>query len=193
MATHSSILAWKIPKDRGTWWAAVHGVSKSWTRLSTKLCGIFFFSANVFNSIWYQKPLLIVLPKVSKKVSFLLLRMHQSKFRRWSLCFSLKLNKWGSSKAKESRNFRSLCLVTVMKNWDPWDPEVTRAPAVKGWWAPRTLLRDQWWWEQAQLTWDSDTRSCDLWSWATLQLCCVPWTVFHELYFQLLHCHHPSL
>ena len=136
-ATHSSILAWKIPKDRGTWWAAVHGVSKSWTRLSTKLCGIFlFFSANVFNSIWYQKPLLIVLPKVSKKVSFLLLRMHQSKFRRWSLCFSLKLNKWGSSKAKESRNFRSLCLVTVMKNWDPWDPEVTRAPAVKGWWAP---------------------------------------------------------
>ena len=22
------------PKDRGAWWAAVHGVSKSWTRLS---------------------------------------------------------------------------------------------------------------------------------------------------------------
>ena len=31
MATHSSILAWRIPMDRGTWWATVHGVAKSWT------------------------------------------------------------------------------------------------------------------------------------------------------------------
>ena len=34
MATHSSILAWKNLMDRGAWWAAVHGVTKSWTRLS---------------------------------------------------------------------------------------------------------------------------------------------------------------
>ena len=34
MATHSSILAWRIPLDKGAWWAAVHGVAKSWTRLS---------------------------------------------------------------------------------------------------------------------------------------------------------------
>ena len=27
-ATHASILAWKIPIDRGAWWAPVHGVSK---------------------------------------------------------------------------------------------------------------------------------------------------------------------
>ena len=33
MATHSSILVWRIPKDRGTWKAIVHGVAKSWTRL----------------------------------------------------------------------------------------------------------------------------------------------------------------
>ena len=33
MATHSSILAWRIPMDRGAWWASVHGVAKSWTRL----------------------------------------------------------------------------------------------------------------------------------------------------------------
>ena len=33
-ATHSSILAWKIPMDRGTWRATVHGVTKSWTGLS---------------------------------------------------------------------------------------------------------------------------------------------------------------
>ena len=34
MATHSSILAWRIPMDRGAWWATVHGVAKSQTRLS---------------------------------------------------------------------------------------------------------------------------------------------------------------
>ena len=31
MATHSSILAWRIPMDRGAWWATVHGVSKNQT------------------------------------------------------------------------------------------------------------------------------------------------------------------
>ena len=34
MATHSSILTWRIPTDRKTWQAAVHGVAKSRTRLS---------------------------------------------------------------------------------------------------------------------------------------------------------------
>ena len=33
-ATHASILAWRIPMDRGDWLATVHGVAKSWTRLS---------------------------------------------------------------------------------------------------------------------------------------------------------------
>ena len=28
MATHSSILAWRIPTDRGAWRATVHGVMK---------------------------------------------------------------------------------------------------------------------------------------------------------------------
>ena len=31
MATHSSILSWRIPWDRGAWWNTVHGVTKSWT------------------------------------------------------------------------------------------------------------------------------------------------------------------
>ena len=34
MAPHSSILAWKIPMDGGAWWATVHVVTKSRTRLS---------------------------------------------------------------------------------------------------------------------------------------------------------------
>ena len=29
MATHSSILAWRIPMDRGAWRATVHGIAKS--------------------------------------------------------------------------------------------------------------------------------------------------------------------
>ena len=31
MATHSSILAWRIPMDRGAWWVILHGVAKSQT------------------------------------------------------------------------------------------------------------------------------------------------------------------
>ena len=31
MAAHSSILAWRIPMDRGVCQATVHGVAKSWT------------------------------------------------------------------------------------------------------------------------------------------------------------------
>ena len=31
MATHSSILIWRIPMNRGAWQATDHGVAKSWT------------------------------------------------------------------------------------------------------------------------------------------------------------------
>ena len=33
MATHSSVLAWRIPGGRGAWWAAIYGVAQSRTRL----------------------------------------------------------------------------------------------------------------------------------------------------------------
>ena len=33
LATHSSVLAWRISMDRGARWATVHGVAKSQTRL----------------------------------------------------------------------------------------------------------------------------------------------------------------
>ena len=36
LATLSSILAWRIPMDRGAWRATAHGVTKSWTWLSDK-------------------------------------------------------------------------------------------------------------------------------------------------------------
>ena len=31
--TQSTILAWRIPMDKGDWWATIHGVIKSWTQL----------------------------------------------------------------------------------------------------------------------------------------------------------------
>ena len=34
MTPYSSTLAWKNPMDGGAWWATVHGVAQSWTRLS---------------------------------------------------------------------------------------------------------------------------------------------------------------
>ena len=34
MATHSSIFAWRIPMDRGAWWATVNRVANSQTRLT---------------------------------------------------------------------------------------------------------------------------------------------------------------
>ena len=33
MATHSSVLTWRIPGMGGGWWAAIYGVAKSQTRL----------------------------------------------------------------------------------------------------------------------------------------------------------------
>ena len=35
MQTHSRILAWRIPMDRGAWWAVVHGFTKSQMRLNS--------------------------------------------------------------------------------------------------------------------------------------------------------------
>ena len=34
LTTDSSILAWRIPMDRGAWGATVHQLAKSWTRLN---------------------------------------------------------------------------------------------------------------------------------------------------------------
>ena len=33
MATHSSVLSWRIPGTGGAWWAAVYGVAQSRTQL----------------------------------------------------------------------------------------------------------------------------------------------------------------
>ena len=44
MATHSSVLAWRIPRDGGAWWAFVyglHGVGHDWSDLAAAAAGEF--------------------------------------------------------------------------------------------------------------------------------------------------------
>ena len=50
-AIHPSILAWRIPMDRGAWQATVHEVAKSWTQLSDFH---FHFGAGERNGEWLQ-------------------------------------------------------------------------------------------------------------------------------------------
>ena len=51
MATHSSILAWRIAMDRGAWRATVHRVAQSWTWLKR-------LSRQVGTQVTLQKPTL---------------------------------------------------------------------------------------------------------------------------------------
>ena len=55
MATHSNILAWENLIGRGAWLITVHGVTNSWTQLST----IIYFSINrsflvCFGVFWHH-------------------------------------------------------------------------------------------------------------------------------------------
>ena len=67
MATHSSILAWRITIDRGAWWATVHRVAKSQTQLKqlsmqsfdrihlwSHLALEFCFSGDFWSQFWFQ-------------------------------------------------------------------------------------------------------------------------------------------
>ena len=49
MATHSSILAWRIPGMGGAWWAAVYGVAQSQTQLIDLAA-----AAACFASVWFR-------------------------------------------------------------------------------------------------------------------------------------------
>jgi len=40
LATHSSTLAWRIPMDRGAWWATIHGIAASETTEATEHASI---------------------------------------------------------------------------------------------------------------------------------------------------------
>ena len=48
MTTHSDTREWvenvsENPMNRGAWWATVHGVTKSWTQMSTQACKYYYY------------------------------------------------------------------------------------------------------------------------------------------------------
>ena len=52
MATSSSILAWRIPMDRGAWWATFHRAAKSWTQLSAFLLLLSFLAVHFISLVF---------------------------------------------------------------------------------------------------------------------------------------------
>ena len=54
MATHSSILAWRIPMDRRAWPATIHGVTKSRTQ-ARAICLMVRLSSVVFGVLSADK------------------------------------------------------------------------------------------------------------------------------------------
>ena len=47
MATHFNILAWRIPMDRGAWWATFYEIAKSQMRLiTTQKHLVYFWNSN---------------------------------------------------------------------------------------------------------------------------------------------------
>ena len=85
-ATHSSILAWRIPMDRGAWQAIVHGVTKSQTRLSnfhfhsindSSLSFLFLYNNYMAESEEELKSLLMKVKEESEKAGLKLQKHHR--------------------------------------------------------------------------------------------------------------------
>ena len=53
MATHSNILAWRIPGTGEPWWAALYGVAKSRTRLKRLSSSSILLSKNIKISVLF--------------------------------------------------------------------------------------------------------------------------------------------
>ena len=72
MATHSGILAWRIPMDRGAWQATVHGVARVRHNLAIKPppYPLQFFKSSLFSS---RNPSMITLAHWSASLSLLYL------------------------------------------------------------------------------------------------------------------------
>ena len=61
MASHSSILAWRIPMDRGAWWATVQTVTQNQTQL--KRLNIHTIVNNIFHTWETHIDILSFLPE----------------------------------------------------------------------------------------------------------------------------------
>ena len=67
MTTHSSILVWRIPMDRGAWWATVQRATKSQTRLKQHVCT--HTHTHTYISSWFLWPSIAQPTRASEKCS----------------------------------------------------------------------------------------------------------------------------
>ena len=51
MVTHSSIFAWRIPREKEVWWATVHRVSNSQTRLSNYTLFLMIYNVGLISGV----------------------------------------------------------------------------------------------------------------------------------------------
>ena len=72
VATHSSILAWRIP-GTGAWWAAVYGVAQSRTRLKRLGSSSIHIYTRIYTHIYIHNG---ILPRNFRKVKFCNLQQH---------------------------------------------------------------------------------------------------------------------
>ena len=111
MATHSSILVWRIPMDIGTWWTTVHGVAEldrtEWlstphicihTSLSIKI--MYFITGLAINwyfwtVVWYWRRLLRV-PWTARRSDQFILKEISPKYPLEGLMLKLKLQYFGN-------------------------------------------------------------------------------------------------
>ena len=68
MATHSSVLAWRVPGTGGAWWAAVCGVAQGQTRLKQ-----FSSSSSLFVVVVSTILCISLMSVVMSSLSFLIL------------------------------------------------------------------------------------------------------------------------
>ena len=88
MATHSSILAWRIPIDSGTWLVTVHGISQSRTQLSTFTFTFTFASPNTSTTEHHFH----FGPATSLSLGLLVIVLHYS-----PVAYCTPSNLWGAS------------------------------------------------------------------------------------------------
>ena len=83
MATHSSILDWRIPMDKGIWWATVHKVAKSQTwpkQLSMHAnAGLIFAMKNLFFD-WWNSAIFEVKEAIAQKSGISVLQEKEANF-----------------------------------------------------------------------------------------------------------------
>ena len=84
MAIHSSIVAWRIPMDRGAWQTTVYGVAKSWTWLSD--WAQYFLSPVLQDHFTVQEHILLHFP-CSEKVFAVFPLAVETKSTFWSMAF----------------------------------------------------------------------------------------------------------